>query len=90
MAPPFAGTLGLLAFLSCLIRGFIHGSGPQETVGTACLAMTAFAAVGLILGHLAERTVKESVEQRVAAELAAEEQLQAKPAKSGAARPAAA
>lgn len=88
MAPPFAGTLGLLAFLSCLIRGLIHGSGPQETVATACLAMTAFAAVGLILGYLAGQTVKESVEQRVAAELAAEEQHAAKPAKTGEAKTA--
>jgi hypothetical protein len=74
VAPLYAGTLGLLAFLSCLGRGLLQSSSPASTLGTACLSMGAFAAIGLVLGHLAGRTVEESVKQRVAAELAAEDE----------------
>jgi hypothetical protein len=73
VAQLYAGILGLLAFATCLARGIVHGGGFESSLGTACLAMFMFAAVGLILGYVAQRTVEASVEQRVAAELAAEE-----------------
>jgi hypothetical protein len=72
-----------------MIRGLIHGSGPQGTLTAACLAMGAFAVVGLLLGHLAGRTVRESVQARVAAELEAEEQREAQGPKLSPSGPAA-
>jgi hypothetical protein len=73
VAQLYAGILGLLAFATCVARGIVHGGGAESSLGTACLALAMFAAVGLILGFIAEQTVEASVRQRVAAELAAEE-----------------
>ena len=75
MAKLYAGILGLLAFATCVVRGVVAGSGPESSLGTACLAMALFAAIGLVLGLVAQSTVEESVRQRVAAELAAEESM---------------
>jgi hypothetical protein len=69
----YAGILGLLAFLTSLIRGIVHGSGAESTLGSACLCMALFAVVGVALGGVARWIVEDSVNSRLAAELAARE-----------------
>ena len=73
MARLYAGILGLLAFLPNLIRGMVHGYGAESTLWSACLSMALFAVVGVVLGGLARWIVEDSVNSRVAAELAARE-----------------
>ncbi len=73
MARLYAGILGLLAFLTNLIRGMVHGYGAESTLWSACLGMALFAVVGVILGGIARWIVEDSVNSRIAAELAAQE-----------------
>jgi hypothetical protein len=68
----YAGILGLLAFLTNLIRGMVHGYGAESTLWSACLSMALFAVVGVVLGGLARWIVEDSVNSRLAAELAAQ------------------
>jgi hypothetical protein len=71
VARVYAGILGSLALLICLLRGMIRQDSPEGTLVTACLAMWAFAAVGYLIGWAAERTVEESVVSRLSGELTA-------------------
>jgi len=80
VARNYAGVLGFLAFLTCVVRGLIHGSGPIGLLGAACWMMLIFAAVGSLIGWIAQRTVEESVRGRVAAEVAAD-QVESAPAR---------
>lgn len=72
MARIYAGILGLLAFLTCVTRGLLHGYGPDSVLRYACAAMAAFGVIGLAIGAWAQWIVKDSVETRLAAELADE------------------
>jgi hypothetical protein len=74
----YGGILGLLAFLTILVRGWIHQSDSQGTLWTAWLGLMLFAAVGLIVGRVAGQIVQESVIGRVNAELAAQEKNEKK------------
>lgn len=73
MARSYAGILGLLAFLTCLARGLIQGSGPIALLAMACLLLFVFAATGCVIGWIAQRTVEEAVRGRVEAEVAADQ-----------------
>jgi putative Mn2+ efflux pump MntP len=68
----YAGILGLLAFLTCLVRGLMHGESPSSVLLTASLALAVFALIGSILGWLAGQAVEDSVRGRLQAELAGE------------------
>ncbi|MCC6124190.1 MAG: hypothetical protein IT426_04465 [Pirellulales bacterium] len=70
----YGGILGLLAFQTILVRGWIHQSDSQGTLWIAWLGLILFAAVGLVVGRVAGQIVKESVIGRVNAELAAQEE----------------
>ena len=72
MARTYAGILGPLALVTCLARGFLNGECVESIVFTAWLGLLAFAAVGYVIGRIAEWIVDESVGAAVAAELAAE------------------
>jgi hypothetical protein len=76
----YAGTLGLLAFLTCLVRGLMHGDAPTSVLTVACCGLLVFALLGSVLGWLASLTVEDAVRGRLRVELAAE-----KAAKSNAA-----
>jgi len=70
----YGGILGLLAFLTMIVRGELHGNDP--TIHTVdCLAEPdRVHPGGLVIGWVAERIVEDSVAGRVAAELAVQEE----------------
>ena len=69
MAPIYAGILGLLAFSTFLARGMIHAADGQTTLLGAWCCLIGFAALGYLIGAIAERTVEESVRATIQAEL---------------------
>ncbi len=73
MAHLYAGILGLLAFLTCVARGMIHGGAVGSVLGAACLSVLAFGVIGYVIGWLAQWIVEDSVRGRILAELAAED-----------------
>ena len=74
MAHIYGGILGLLAFLTTIIRGGLHRNDLESTLWTAWLSLILFTLVGLVIGWVAARIVEDSVAGRVAAELAAQEE----------------
>ncbi len=77
----YGGILGLLAFQTILLRGWIHENDLQSTLWTAWLGLLAFAALGLVIGSIAGQVVQESVVGRMNAELAAQEAQEREKAK---------
>ncbi|MCC9605977.1 hypothetical protein LOC68_20200 [Blastopirellula sp. JC732] len=69
MARNYAGVLGLIAFVTVLVRSFLDMGGIESTLQVACVAMALFAATGWFIGGAAERIVDESVRERVNQEL---------------------
>lgn len=74
MARIYAGILGILAFLTTLARGALHGDSAESSLWLAWCCLWAFAAVGYVLGWMAEATVEQSVITQVEAELAVQEE----------------
>ena len=73
MGRTYAGILGLIAFSTTLIRGGLAGSSADEATLTATILLFAFAAVGWMVGSIAETTVIDSVRSRFNAEMLAVE-----------------
>ena len=71
MGRAYAGTLGPLAFACIIARGLVTGSGVEGILGTASAALFLFAAMGYIVGQLAEFLVNESVRRQFQAAMAA-------------------
>jgi apolipoprotein N-acyltransferase len=69
MGRQYAGVLGLTAFSTVLIRGAIANLSTDSTLLTAILFLFAFAALGALLGTIAEHTVVEAVRQRFQTEM---------------------
>ena len=82
MAHLYAGILGLLAFLTSVVRGMIHDSAVGSVLWLAWLSLLAFGVIGYVVGWLAERIVEDSVRGRILAELAAEESAETSPSAS--------
>ena len=82
MGRVYAGILGPLAFLSVLVRGWKNGWPTESSLLSAWLAFVALAAIGYIVGRLAEWIVDESVRTRMLAELAAREAARTAEAKT--------
>jgi F0F1-type ATP synthase assembly protein I len=70
MARAFSGVLAALAMVSVIVRGLLFGMLPDEILGMSLMMFVAFAAVGFVIGTIAERTVCESVENRFRSEIA--------------------
>ncbi len=69
MARIYAGILGPLALLTCLTRSMLHGGGVESALLAAWFSLLVFAAVGYVVGRLAEWIVDESVGAAVTEEL---------------------
>ena len=74
MARTYAGTLGLVAFLIALARGAVHAWGAGTILLQAWIALWAFAALGALLGWMAERIVDEEIRVRISTPETSEEQ----------------
>ena len=77
MARLFAGILGPLAMLMVTTSGLIHGRTSESVAWAAWIALMVFAAVGYVLGWIANRTVEESVQLAINTHLEAESKPEA-------------
>ena len=62
MGRVYAGILGLLAFGTVIARSLLHGGNVESALFTASWTLFAFAALGYIIGSIAERTIVEAIE----------------------------
>lgn len=69
MGRAYAGVLGYLATTLVLARGILTGAGLESTLLTALGAMALFAAIGLVVGMIAQTTVDQAMRERLEAEL---------------------
>jgi hypothetical protein len=63
----YAGILGLLAFLTIVTRGLVHGAGVESTLIAAAFHLFLFAFVGYIVGQLAGWIMLDSFRTKMAA-----------------------
>jgi H+/gluconate symporter-like permease len=73
VARTYAGILGPLAFLTSLAHGLIHARSNEAALFGAWCSLLLFAAAGYVLGWIAGRTIEQSVQATIEAELAREE-----------------
>jgi len=64
MGRTYAGILGLLAFGTVIARCLLRGGNVDAAWVTASWTLFAFAALGYIIGTIAERTIVEAVEMK--------------------------
>ena len=73
MGRSYAGILGLVAFLSVMIQGFIANAATEPTLFRAWIGLLVFTAIGYLSGRLAQWMVEDSIRTKVTVELATEE-----------------
>ncbi len=71
VARTYAAILALMGMLVILFRAMKDGAGFEGTILSALAWMALLAAIGSIVGWIAQQTVDESVRVRIEAELAA-------------------
>ncbi|MGN6546620.1 MAG: hypothetical protein ACTHK7_16310, partial [Aureliella sp.] len=59
-----------MAVVFVILRGLLLGMLPDEILGMCLVVFAIFAAVGYVIGSIADRTVCESVENRFRSEIA--------------------
>jgi hypothetical protein len=64
MGRAYAGILGPLAFGTVIARSLVRGGNVESALITASWTLFAFAALGYIIGSIAERTIVEAIEMR--------------------------
>jgi hypothetical protein len=69
MGRAYAGILGPLAMTVVICRGWISSGGVEGTLTLATMHLVLFAAVGAIVGHLAQTTIDESVRAKLERQL---------------------
>lgn len=70
MARAYSGVLGAIGVSFLIVRGLLLGSLPN-TILTQCLVMfPLLAAIGYWIGYSADKTIRESVENRFRSEMA--------------------
>ena len=70
MARAYSGVLSAMAIIFVIVRGLMLGMLPDEILGLCLMVFAIFAAVGYVIGWIADRTVSESVENRFRGEIA--------------------
>ena len=70
MARAYSGVLSAMAIIFVILRGLLLGMLPDEILGMCLVVFAIFAAVGYVIGSIADRTVCESVENRFRSEIA--------------------
>ena len=70
MARAYSGVLGVMAMIFVILRGLLLGIHADDILGMCLAVFAVFAAVGYVIGMIADRTVCESVENRFRAEVA--------------------
>ena len=73
----YGGILGLIAFLAIVIRGLAAGSPASATLTAACISLPVLFIVGCVIGWIADRTVEESIRNKIAATLSTDAQAAA-------------
>jgi hypothetical protein len=61
MGRVYAGILGPLACATFIARSLLRGGEVGQAVGMASLVLFSFAALGYIIGSVAERTIVEAI-----------------------------
>ncbi len=70
MARAYSGVLGAVAMSFVIVRGLWFGMLADEILSMCLVVFGLFAAVGYVIGTIADRTVCESVEKRFRSEIA--------------------
>jgi hypothetical protein len=71
MGRAYAGVLGYLAAVLTLARGVWSGGGLEGTLLTMLAVMPLFAAIGFVVGTIAQTTVDQAMREKLEVELAA-------------------
>ena len=71
MGRTYAGVLGTLAMVTVVARGLIHGGGVELTLKSASLCLFLFAAIGWIIGLLADQAIEDAARRKLSGELSA-------------------
>ena len=82
MGPSYAGILGSLAYVIVISRGVLQGYAVEGTVKLSILMLFVFAAVGYVIGKIAESTIKDSIRVQLQRELEALENIDEVPSGS--------
>ena len=78
MGRVYAGILGPLAMTVVICRGWLGSGGVEGTLTLATVCLVLFAALGALLGHLAQLTIDESVRAKLEQQLAHAEHVAGK------------
>ena len=71
MGPSYAGILGTLAYVIVILRGVLQGYAVEGTIKLSILLLFVFAAIGYVIGKIAESTVEDSIQVQLQRELEA-------------------
>jgi hypothetical protein len=70
MGRAYAGVLGMLAFLTVLVRCVVRSVPVETTIGQAIACLVTFATIGAVVGQLAGWIIDDSVRLQLAQEMA--------------------
>ncbi len=71
MGPSYAGILGTLAYVIVILLGVLQGYAVEGTIKLSILLLFVFAAIGYVIGKIAESTIEDSIQVQLQRELEA-------------------
>ena len=71
MGPSYDGILGTLAYVIVILRGVLQGYAVEGTIKLSILLLFVFAAIGYVIGKIAESTIEDSIQVQLQRELEA-------------------
>ena len=71
MGPSYAGILGTLAYVIVILRGVLQGYAVEGKIKLSILLLFVFAAIGYVIGKIAESTIEDSIQVQLQRELEA-------------------